>query len=204
MIRAFNADLPYDRFVVEQIAGDLLERPRRHPVERLQRVDPRRPASSSSARGPIRRSTSARTRSARIDNQIDVLSKTFLGLTVACARCHDHKFDPITHRRTITPWPATSSSSRHQHAFIDPPERIAARVARARGAQDGDAAAHRGVRTGIAGRDVAASEAAAGARPVASDESLVFEDFDAAGLTTAGTVTGDAFGDRPDPAGRLR
>ena len=59
----------------------------------------------------------------RIDNQIDVLSKTFLGLTLACARCHDHKFDPIT-TKDYYALAGYLRSSRHQQAFIDPPDRI--------------------------------------------------------------------------------
>ena len=54
----------------------------------------------------------------RIDNQIDVISKTFLGLTVACARCHDHKFDPITSRDYYA-LAGFLRSSRHQQAFVD-------------------------------------------------------------------------------------
>lgn len=95
VIRAFNADLPYDRFVEEQIAGDLLPEPRRHPESGFDEsilgtgfwflgewvhspVDVRKDEAE------------------RFDNMIDVMSKTFLGLTVACARCHDHKFDAIS------------------------------------------------------------------------------------------------------------
>ena len=51
----------------------------------------------------------------RIDNQIDVISKTFLGLTVACARCHDHKFDPIT-TKDYYALAGFLHSSRHQQA----------------------------------------------------------------------------------------
>lgn len=97
VIRAFNADVPYDRFLVEHIAGDLLPRPRLHPThgsnesilgtgfwflgeEVHSPVDPRAEESD------------------RIDNKIDVMTKAFLGLTVGCARCHDHKFDPIPSR----------------------------------------------------------------------------------------------------------
>ncbi len=92
---ALSTDLPYDRFVLEHIAGDLLETPRISP-------DGERNLSEiatgfywlgeivNSPVDPIQAHTD------RIDNQIDVLGKAFLGLTVSCARCHDHKFDPIS------------------------------------------------------------------------------------------------------------
>ena len=94
VIRAFNQDLPYDRFVREQIAGDL-------PPE------PRLSEDGVHAESPIgtgiywfgevlnSATDSGKSRADQVDNQIDVISKTFLGLTVSCARCHDHKFDPI-------------------------------------------------------------------------------------------------------------
>ena len=71
----------------------------------------------------------------RIDNQLDVLSKTFLGLTLACARCHDHKFDPIT-AQDYYAMAGYLASSRHQQAFIDPPERIGKFVNGLRAAKD--------------------------------------------------------------------
>jgi hypothetical protein len=94
VIRAFNDDLPYDRFMQEQIAGDLLEQPRlAHDGASL--------ASPIGTGmywfGEVLNSPtdSLKARADQVDNQIDVVSKAFLGLTVACARCHDHKFDPI-------------------------------------------------------------------------------------------------------------
>jgi hypothetical protein len=95
VIRALNADVPYDQFVTEHIAGDLLEQPRVDPKEGCNEsilgtgfwflgeevhspVDPRQDEAD------------------RFDNRVDVMTKTFLGLTVACARCHDHKFDAIS------------------------------------------------------------------------------------------------------------
>ena len=64
----------------------------------------------------------------RIDNQIDVLGKAFLGQTIACARCHDHKFDAIT-TRDYYALAGYLKSSRYQQAFLDPPERRAGRIA---------------------------------------------------------------------------
>jgi cytochrome c553 len=84
LIRAFNGDMPYDRFIVEQIAADLLDGPGR--LERL-------PALGFFALGPVYYGDPQRLD--QIDDRIDTLSRGFLGLTVACARCHDHKFDPI-------------------------------------------------------------------------------------------------------------
>jgi hypothetical protein len=95
VIRAFNENVPYDQFVREHIAGDLLPSPRLH----------RKDDSNESILGtgfwylgeqvhsPV---DICQDRADRVDNQIDVFSKTFLGLTVACARCHDHKFDAIS------------------------------------------------------------------------------------------------------------
>src|SRR5262249_10368379 len=97
VIRALNTDVPYDQFVIEHTAGDLLPEPRIGPSS----------GSNESIIGtsffwfgdgthsPVDlREEQLR----RMDNQIDVLGKAFLGLTIACARCHDHKFDPITQR----------------------------------------------------------------------------------------------------------
>jgi len=95
LIRAFNADVPYDQFIREHIAGDLLPEPRRNPDEGW----------NESIIGTgfwyLHEATHAPTdvlgnEADIMDNQIDVFGKTFLGLTIACARCHDHKFDAIT------------------------------------------------------------------------------------------------------------
>ena len=90
VIEAFNRDLPYDEFVRQQLAGDLL------PAEN---DDQRR--GQIIATGYI---ANARRFGSRVDDYpqhltiedtIDNLGRAFLGLTVSCARCHDHKFDPI-------------------------------------------------------------------------------------------------------------
>lgn len=97
IIRAFNADVPYDQLVREHVAGDLLDQPRLNPET----------GANESVLGTgfwylgewvhspvdIRRDETD-----RFDNMIDVMSKTFLGITVSCARCHDHKFDAISSR----------------------------------------------------------------------------------------------------------
>ncbi len=97
VVRALNADVAYDRFVIEQIAGDLLESPRLDPVT----------GANESMLGTgfwflgeeLHSPVDIRQDEAdRLDNRIDVMSKAFLGLTVACARCHDHKFDAISQR----------------------------------------------------------------------------------------------------------
>ncbi|MBL8229136.1 MAG: PSD1 domain-containing protein [Bryobacterales bacterium] len=94
VIRAFNSDLPYNQFVREQIAGDLMPNKRLSPDGKHWE--------SPLGTGifwlweVLNSSTdSVKSRADIVDNQIDVLGKAFLGLTVACARCHDHKFDPI-------------------------------------------------------------------------------------------------------------
>ena len=76
--------MPYDRFVVEQIAGDLLDEP-----DKATRL----PALGFFALGPVYYGDPKKFD--QLDDRIDTLSRGFLGLTVACARCHDHKFDPI-------------------------------------------------------------------------------------------------------------
>jgi mono/diheme cytochrome c family protein len=87
LIRAFNDDLPYDRFIEEQIAGDLLDGPGR--PERLA-------ALGFFALGPVYYGDPQKLD--QLDDRIDTLTRGILGLTVACARCHDHKFDPISSR----------------------------------------------------------------------------------------------------------
>ena len=94
VIRALNDDIPYDRFVKEHIAGDLLaaRRVRDDKVHWESQLGTGFYWFGEVLNSPT---DSVKSKADTVDNQIDVLSKAFLGLTVACARCHDHKFDPI-------------------------------------------------------------------------------------------------------------
>ena len=80
VVRAFNDDLPYDRFLLLQLAADQVGR---------------RPVGTGRDGVPHARSALPRRDHDIIDDRIDVVTRGTLGLTVACARCHDHKFDPI-------------------------------------------------------------------------------------------------------------
>ena len=97
LIRAFNGDVPYDQFVREHIAGDLLANPRLSPAEGLNEsmLGPAHLRMVEFGFVPV---DALDDQVKVVDNQIDVFSKAFLGLTVSCARCHDHKFDPISQK----------------------------------------------------------------------------------------------------------
>lgn len=96
VVRAFNDDVGYDQLIREQIAGDLLPQPRVNQEEGLNEsmigpmffhLGEHRHGSSLDFNGIHQE---------MIDNKIDAFSKTFLGITVACARCHDHKIDAVS------------------------------------------------------------------------------------------------------------
>ncbi len=123
LIRALNADVPYDQLIREHIAGDLINNPRLHPEEEF----------NESIIGTgfwfLHEATHAPTdvlknESDIIDNQIDVIGKTFLGLTVACARCHDHKFDAISTADYYALSGYVQSSCRQLYP-LDPKQKIA-------------------------------------------------------------------------------
>ncbi len=92
VIDAFNRDLPYDQFLIEQLAGDLLP-PTDDISTRLRRVI----ATGFLMVGPkaLAETDKEQSRLDIVDDQIDVTGRAMLGLTLACARCHDHKFDAI-------------------------------------------------------------------------------------------------------------
>ena len=93
VIGAFNSDKPYDQFVREQIAGDVLEF--KDDLQRREQIV----ATGFLAIGPWALVDGDKTqlRMDVVDNQIDTLGRAVLGLTLGCARCHDHKFDPVPH-----------------------------------------------------------------------------------------------------------
>ena len=95
VVRSFNQDKPYDRFLLEQVAGDQLAhgKPARQESELLV-------AAGFSRCGPVHL-TSGNTdpdvnRNEVLTEMTDGLASTFLGMTFGCARCHDHKFDPVS------------------------------------------------------------------------------------------------------------
>ena len=124
VVRAFNDDVPYNQMVQEHIAGDLMAVPRRHPVDRTNEsiLGTGFWFLGESKHSPVDVRADG---SDRRDNMIDVFGKAFLGLTIACARCHDHKFDAI-YTKDYYSLVSYLQSSRMQRAFLDEPERIGA------------------------------------------------------------------------------
>ena len=96
VIDSLNQDKPYDLFLREQIAGDLMPRGK---GESPQVIEARRIAPSLLAFGPKRHNSSGTEfRMDVVDDQINTVFSATLAMTVSCARCHDHKFDPIPTR----------------------------------------------------------------------------------------------------------
>lgn len=91
VINSFNKNQPYDQFVTWQLAGDLLPNPTR---DMMVATAFNRMHQQSQEGGIIPEEY----RSAYVSDRVDTFGKTFLGLTVECARCHDHKYDPISHK----------------------------------------------------------------------------------------------------------
>jgi cytochrome c553 len=119
VIRAFNADVPYDRFVQEHVAGDLLP-PRLNAAMKINES----PLGTGFMRLMEVSSTAsdvALEEAQIVENQIDTLAKAFQGLTVSCARCHDHKFDAISTADYYALF-GTLASSRQSQVIIDAPE----------------------------------------------------------------------------------
>ncbi|MGV3723886.1 MAG: PSD1 and planctomycete cytochrome C domain-containing protein, partial [Actinomycetota bacterium] len=95
VVSAFNRDEPYNQFLVKQVAGDLLP-----PTEDVKERNDRFLATGFLAVGPkfISEVDTEKVLIDIVDEQLDTLGRTTMGLTLGCARCHDHKFDPISNK----------------------------------------------------------------------------------------------------------
>jgi len=132
VVRAFNADVPYDQFVREQLAGDVLPKPR------LSQDGANESILGSGfwhlgeeVHSPV---DIRQDQADRFDNRIDVATKAFLGLTVACARCHDHKFDAIATKDYYALYGIVEGSGYRQVRFDgwEQNRKVAAEVAKLR------------------------------------------------------------------------
>jgi hypothetical protein len=138
VIDAFNADKPYDQFVCEQLAGDILAK-QGPPEKYAERVIATGflALSRRYATGPYE------LWHLTLEDTIDTTGKAFLGLSLRCARCHDHKFDPVTQRdyyalygifaSTQFPWAgaeelASKDFDRQHFPSLVPPEQAAPRM----------------------------------------------------------------------------
>ena len=123
LIRAFNADVPADQLIREHLAGDLLANPRRNEAENINESILGLAHLRLVEHGfqPV---DTLDDQVKAVENQIDVLGKAFQGLTLACARCHDHKFDAISQRDYYALY-GVLASSRPAQVTIDTPEFLA-------------------------------------------------------------------------------
>ncbi len=90
VVSAFNSDMPYDRFVRLQIAGDMIGDESNRSYDNLIAL-----GYFGLGAQYYKNSDAAKAAADELDDRVDTLTRGFLGLTVSCARCHDHKFDPI-------------------------------------------------------------------------------------------------------------
>ncbi len=127
LIRAINADVPWNQMIREQIAGDLLEEPRRNDAEQTNeslagvmfyQMGEKRHGDSAQFNGIHQE---------MLDNKIDAFSKAFQALTISCARCHDHKLGPISQQEYYA-LAGVFMSSRWVTNTLDLPERHAEQI----------------------------------------------------------------------------
>jgi mono/diheme cytochrome c family protein len=114
VIRSFNADKPYDRFILEQLAGDEL--------------DPKNPEALTATGfcrcGPtIDNQVNEKNRLDELDDILSTTSTVFLGLTIGCARCHDHKYDPISQKEYYELLAVFNSREKRDYNVATPEER---------------------------------------------------------------------------------
>jgi tetratricopeptide (TPR) repeat protein len=128
VIRAFNENKPYDQFIVEQIAGDMLPNA---TLDQKVASGFNRCHVTTSEGGSIAEEVYVR----NVVDRVDTLGTVFLGLTVGCARCHDHKYDPLTQKdyyalfayfNSLDASPLDGNSARYAPiARVAPPEQLA-------------------------------------------------------------------------------
>lgn len=120
LIRALNADVPVNQLIKEHIAGDLLPQPRLNTAEGINESMLGIASLRFNEHGFQPVDTLAE-QVKTVDNQIDVVTKAFEGLTVSCARCHDHKFDPVSQKDFYAMY-GVFASSRPAQVMVDTPE----------------------------------------------------------------------------------
>ncbi|MBZ0257431.1 DUF1549 domain-containing protein, partial [bacterium] len=198
VIRAFNDDVPYDRFVMEHIAGDQLDDPRVNPETGY--------AESPIATGyywmgdvvnsPV---DPFKAHADRLASQVDVFGKSFLGLTLACARCHDHKFDPVS-QEDYYALAGIFQSSRVRSAVIDSPKTQAKHDAIIQHIETIDRAI---AETTVKSVFAQTQDALLAVREIHQDKQskpdILFEDFES-GTYDAWSIEGEAFHDSPPRA----
>jgi hypothetical protein len=127
VIQAFNRDMPYDQFVRLQLAGDLIPDPVKDYTERLgglgfQGLGQR---FSGNAVGMVKKKVAD-----ELDDRVDTVTRALLGLTVSCARCHDHKFDPIPTSDYYSLGAAYNGANLSGEIDLAPPAQVAAEAQR--------------------------------------------------------------------------
>jgi hypothetical protein len=193
VVRAFNDDLPYDQFVREQIAGDLVASPR---------IDAATGANHSvvgtgfwflgeAVHAPV---DIAQDEADRVDNCIDTFGKAFLGLALGCARCHDHKFDAISNEDYYALAGMVMSSSYRQVPFetLEANRRMARRLDEADRAARAELLALLAEPLGAAGPEWLAAIDRPTERPAAVD-GVVIADYTGADPTTPIIADGAAW-----------
>jgi len=125
VIKSLNDDKPFDQFIKEHLAGDILGRGR--PQQEIGSAFlVAGPYDNVGNQGPV---AAAQIRANTIDEIIRTTGEAFLGLTLGCARCHDHKFDPIT-QKDYYRWYATFAGVKHGSRVWATPEEQAQRSAK--------------------------------------------------------------------------
>jgi hypothetical protein len=193
LIRAFNDNLPFDEFTIHQLAGDMLENPTRDQIvatgfNRNHRLN---------GEGGI---IAEEWRVETVIDRVETTGQTWLGLSVGCARCHDHKYDPLSQREFYAlfglfnnvPETGTNLGSTHRGGGnVDPvlelpsPEQAAEIARLERVVADAEA----GVKAEVANLDALVAEWEAALSPLVGGADKAWEPFEPLELRSAGGAT---------------